>query len=161
MDVSNYKFNDEEIVLLKKYRDLQQDARLRIRFIALLMLALGTAIDDIAAIIGVTIKTIENWHHQYRAKGIDCLNSFQYKPKQAYLSNEQTQTIISWVRTTNPAKLKQIRAYVIEQFGIALTTETIRKILHKHKLKLIRPKVIPGNPPSEEEQKKKLLNTLR
>ena len=49
MDVSNYKFNDEEIVLLKKFRDLQQDARLRIRFIALLMLALGTAIDDIAA----------------------------------------------------------------------------------------------------------------
>jgi len=161
MDVSSHKFSEEEIVRLRQYRDSQQDARLKLRFIALLMLALGTSVKDIAVITGVSMKTIENWHHQYLSKGIDCLNSFQYKPKQPYLSNEQTEAIVSWVKTTNPAYLKQIRAYVIEQFGVKYTTEAIRKLLHKHKLKLIRPKVVPGNPPSEEVQKKKLLNTLR
>jgi transposase len=160
MDVSSYKFSDEEIVRLEQYRDRQQDARLKVRFMALLMLSKGIAISDVKAITGVAMKTIANWHHQYFTKGLDSLNSFQYKPKQPYLSDEQTQQTLNWVRSTNPAKLKQIRAYVIEEFGIKYTTEAIRKLLHKRGLKLIRPKVIPGNPPSEMEQEKKLPNTL-
>jgi len=161
MDVSSYKFDDEEISRLEQYRDRQQDARLKVRFMALLMLAKGIALKDVGAITGVAMKTIENWYHQYRTKGIDCLNSFQYKPKQPYLSDDQTQQIFNWVRTTSPAKLKQIRAYVMDEFRIQYTTEAIRKLLHKHGLKLIRPKIIPGNPPNEKEQEKKLPNTLR
>jgi transposase len=65
------------------------------------------------------------------------------------------------VKTTNPAKLKQIRQYIKDHFKVKYTTEAIRKLLHKKGLKLLRPKVIPGNPPSEEEQKKKLQNTFK
>ena len=161
MDVSSYHFSEEEVHHLKHYRDEQQDARLKTRFIALLMLAKGIDLRDIAAIAGVAMKTIENWHHQYLSKGIDCLNSFQYKPKQPYLSDEQTQQLLNWVRTTNPIHLKQIRIHIIEEFGIKYTTEAIRKLLHKNGIKLIRPKVMPGDPPSEEEQEKKLPNTSR
>lgn len=161
MDVSNYQFREEEVIRLEQYRDEQQDARLKMRFIVLLMLARGIALKDIAAITGVAMKTIENWHHQYLTKGIDCLNSFQYKPKQPYLNDEQTQQLLNWVGTTNPIHLKQIRAHIIEEFGIKYTTEAIRKLLHKHGIKRIRPKVVPGDPPSEEEQKKKLPNTSR
>ena len=161
MDVSSYQFSEEEIHRLEHYRDEQQDARLKMRFIALLMLAKGIDLRDIAAIAGVAMKTIENWHHQYLSKGIDCLNAFQYKPKQPDLSDEQTQQLLNWVRTTNPIHLKQIRIHVIEEFGIKYTTEAIRKLLHKNGIKLIRPKVMPGDPPSEEEQEKKLPNTSR
>ena len=156
MDISSFEFSNEEIVRLEQYRDRQQDARLKVRFMALLMIAKGIAIRDVAAITGVAMKTIENWQHQYLTKGIDCLNSFQYKPKQPYLSDEQTQSLCQWVKSTNPAHLKQIRAYIIEQFGVKYTIEAVRKLLHKQKLKLIRPKVVPGNPPSEEVQKKKI-----
>ena len=161
MDVSSYQFSEEEIHRLEHYRDEQQDARLKMRFIALLMLAKGIDLKDIAAITGVAMKTIENWHRQYLSKGIDCLNAFQYKPKQPYLSDEQTQQLLNWVRTTNPIHLKQIRIHIIEEFGIKYTTEAIRKILRKNGIKLIRSKVIPGDPPSEEEQEKKLPNTSR
>jgi transposase len=161
MDVSNYKFSDQEIELFNQYRDNQDDARLKARFIALLMLAEGIEINKVAAIIGKSIKTIENWHRQYRSKGIESLNFFQYKPKQSYLTDEQIEQLVSWVKTTNPAKLKQVRAYIIEQFKVKYSTEAIRKLLHKNRLKLLRPKVIPGNPPSEEEQKKKLQNTFK
>jgi transposase len=156
MDISNYKFSDEEIARLQQYRDSQEDARLRLRFIAILMLAVDTSIKNVAVTTGVSMKTIENWHRQYLTKGIDCLNSFQYKPKQPYLSDEQTQALCQWVKTTNPSRLKQIRAYIIEQFGIKYTIEAIRKLLHKHKLKLIQPKLLPGNPPSEDVQKNKI-----
>ena len=161
MDVSNYKFSDQEIELLYQYRDNQDDARLKARFIALLMLAEGIEINKVASIIGKSIKTIENWHRQYVTKGIDSLNFFQYKPKQSYLNDEQIEQLTTWVKTTNPAKLKQVRAYIIEQFKVKYSTEAIRKLLHKKGLKLLRPKVIPGKPPSEEEQKKKSQNTFK
>jgi len=161
MDVSNYKFSDQEIELLNQYRDNQDDARLQARFIALLMLAEGIEINKVASIIGKSIKTIENWHRQYDIKGIDSLNFFQYKPKQSYLNDEQIEQLTTWVKSTNPAKLKQVRAYIIEQFKVKYSTEAIRKLLHKKGLKLLRPKVMPGNPPSEEEQKKKSQNILK
>jgi transposase len=155
MDVSKYRFSDPEIELLHQYRDNQNDVRLKARFIALLMLAEGIEINKAASIIGKSIKTIENWHQQYVTKGIDSLNFFQYKPKQSYLNDEQIEQLTAWVKSTNPANLKQVRAYIIEQFKIKYSTEAIRKILHKKGLKLLRPKVMPGNPPSEDEQKKK------
>jgi hypothetical protein len=52
MDVSSYRFSDEEIVRLQQYRDRQQDVRLKVRFMALLMLAKDIAISD----VGLTPK---------------------------------------------------------------------------------------------------------
>ena len=125
------------------------------------MLALGIEINKVASIIGKSIKTIENWHRQYRSEGIESLNFFQYKPKQCYLNEPQTEQLVSWVKTTNPSKLKQVRQYIKDHFQVKYSTEAIRKMLHKKGLKLLRPKVIPGNAPSEEEQKKKLQNTFK
>jgi len=153
MDATSYKFTDAEIIRFKQYRDNQKDPRLQLRFIVLLLLSIGNAIKNITTVTGIGAKTIEYWFNQYITKSIDCLNSFQYKPKQRYLTEEQIQEIINWVTTTNPAYLKQIRAYVIEHFGVKYTNEAIRKILHKYKLKLVMPKVVPGNPPTEEKQK--------
>ena len=161
MDVSNYKFSDQEIELLNQYRDNQDDARLKARFIALLMLAEGIEINKVASILGKSTKTIENWHRQYQSKGIESLNYFQYKPKKCYLNDEQIEQLVAWVKTTNPANLKQARQYIKDQFKVKYSTEAIRKLLHKQGLKLLRPKVIPGNAPSEEEQKKKLPNTSK
>jgi transposase len=48
------------------YRDEQQDVRLKIRFIALLMLAQGINIEIIASSVGKSVKTIENWFQQYQ-----------------------------------------------------------------------------------------------
>lgn len=154
MDVSEYKFDDDEIERLHDYRDNQPDVRLRLRFIALLMLAEKVELKTIASIIGKSVKTIENWHHQYVRKGIDSLNSFQYKPKKSYLTPEQIDQVVKWVKETNPGKTKEVREYIKDHFQVTYSNEAVRKILRKMGLKILRPKVVPGNPPSEEEQKK-------
>jgi len=154
MDVSGYQFDDDEIAKLHDRRDNQPDIRLKVRFIALLMLAEGIGLKTIASIIGKSIKTIENWHRQYVTKGIDSLNSFQYKPKQSYLTSEQIDQIVGWVKETNPGKTKEVREYIKGHFKVTYSNEAVRKILKKMGLKILRPKVVPGNPPSEEDQKK-------
>jgi transposase len=153
MDIASYQFKSDEIQMLNKYRDEQQDVRLKIRFIALLMLAQGVSVEIIASSIGKSVKTIENWFQQYRAKGIDSLNSFSYKPKQAFLNQEQIEQLTTWVKRENPAKVKQIKAYIKEHYGVDYSVEAVRQLLHKHGLKLLRPKLIPGGSPSEEEQR--------
>ena len=154
MDVSGYKFDDDEIQRLHERRDNQPDVRLRVRFIAMLMLAESIELNTIASVIGKSIRTIENWHHQYVTKGIDSLNSFQYKPKRSYLTAEQIDQVVSWVKETNPGTTKEVRAYIKDHFQVAYTNEAVRKILKKKGLKILRPKVVPGNPPSEADQKK-------
>ncbi len=80
MDVSKCNFDDYEIARLQEYRDNQPDVRMKVRFIALLMLAKGFELENVTSVVGKSIQTIENWHYQYVEKGIDSLNSFQYKP---------------------------------------------------------------------------------
>ena len=161
MDVSKQKFDDDEITRLNEYRDSQPDVRLKIRFITMLMLAKGLELEDIASIIGKSVKTIENWHYHYVTKGIDSLNSFQYKPKQTYLNTDQIEQITTWVRETNPGKIKEVREYIKDRFKVTYSNEAVRKLLKKNGLKVLRPKVIPGNPPGEDEQKKTSKNTLK
>jgi len=88
VDISNYKFGKKEIEKLQLRRDNQPDARLKSRFIALLMLANGIEPKAVSLIIGKSVSTIENWFHQYRTRGIDSLNAFQYKPKKTFLEKE-------------------------------------------------------------------------
>ncbi len=154
MDVSKYQFDDDEIAKLNDYRDYQPDIRLKVRFIALLMLAEGIELKTTASILGKSNKTIENWHYQYVTKGIDSLNSFQYKPKQSYLTPEQIDQVVDWVKQANPSKTKEVREYIKNHFKVTYSIEAVRKILKKGGLKILRPKVVPGNPPSEDEQKK-------
>ena len=118
MNVSDYQFDDDEIAKLNDHRDNQPDVRLKVRFIALLMLAEGIELKSIASIIGKSIKTIENWHYQYVTKGIDSLNSFQYKPKQSYLTTAQIDQVVDWVKQTNPCKTKEVREYIKDHFKV-------------------------------------------
>ena len=107
----------------------------------------------IALILGKSMKTIENWHHQYLTKGIASLNSFQYKPKQSFLSLEHTEEIVDWIKKNNPGKIKEVQQFIKDQFKIQYSHEAVRKILKKNGLKFLKPKVVPGNPPTETEQK--------
>jgi transposase len=152
MDISAHTFTDAEIIRLKECRDNQPDIRLKVRFIAMLMIAEGIGLASIASIIGKSVKTLENWYRQYLTKGIDSLNSFQYKPKQSYLNNEQIDEVIKWVKDTNPSKTKEVREYIKSNLKVVYSVEAVRKLLIRNGLKVLKPKVIPGNPPSVEEQ---------
>jgi transposase len=153
MKYTQHTFTDNEIKLLYEYRDKQKDGRLKVRFIAILFIAKGSDITIVGSAVGKNIKTVENWYNQYLVKGIDSLNSFQYKPKEAFINKEQTDKLVSWVRDTNPSIIKEVKQYIKDNFNVQYSIEGIRVILKKNGLKVLRPKVIPGNPPTEEEQR--------
>ena len=101
------------------------------------------------------------YHGLLRSYGINSLNAFQYKPKKTFLEKDQADKLVEWVKKTNPSKSKEVREYIKEQFNVIYTIEGVRVLLRKNGLRILKPKVIPGNPPSEENQKKPLQNTTR
>ncbi len=136
MDVSKYQFGKDEIEKLRIFRDNQNNPRLKLRFVALLILAEGLESQKVASIMRKSEKTIENWVRQYRAKGIESLNSFQYKPKMSFLNEEQVEKLINWVKETNPKNIKQIKEYVRQQFNVNYSNEGVRKLLKKKQFEI-------------------------
>jgi transposase len=131
MNIHSYDFSEEEVEDLHHYRDNQEDGRLKIRFIALLLAAKGTAINDIADVVGKSPVTIERWFNSYVTKGIDSLNAFGYKPKKTFLSDDQMEQLSKWVKETYPPNLKAVRTYVQETFSITYSIMGIHKLLKK------------------------------
>ena len=113
------------------------------RFIALIMLAKGFDITSIASIVGKSLITIERWFQLYFNKGINGLNSFNYKSKKSYLTFNQINQVIIWVTCTNPEKIKEIRKYIHDKFGIFYSIEAVRKLLKNLDLSLFVPKLYP------------------
>ena len=93
MKTEEYRLNPEAIEELQQYRDRQPDGRLRQRFIALLMLAQGCALDLITQVLGVSLSSLKRWVELYVQHGIETLNSFQYQSKTCYLNAEQSQEL--------------------------------------------------------------------
>ena len=156
MGTTEYTFDKGEIIELKCYRDKQDDPRLKVRFIALLMIAQNIASVIVASVIGKSIKSVERWLAMYQTQGIDSLNNFHYSPKKQYLSDDEVSQMVDWVKNTNPKTVKEVSQYIQDNFKIWYSHEAVRKMLKKNGLKFLRPKVVPGNPPSEEEQQKQI-----
>jgi transposase len=152
MTISEYKLTELDIKLLIQQRDNQNNQRIRERFIAILMLSQNIEIEKIAMLLGKTTKTIENWYKLYQNKGINGLNSFNYKPKQPKLNFNEINQVIIWVIANNPGKVIQVKEYIKNKFKVDYTEDAIRKILRKRNLAWIKPKVVPGKPPTEELQ---------
>jgi len=154
MKISDINFSNDEISQLMKYRDIQKDGRLKIRFIALIMLAAADlSIEQVSSVIGCCVRTITNWVELYKTQGIESLNSFNYKPKKSYLTFNQINQVIIYVNYNFPENTKVIREYIKDMFNVTYSEEAVRRLLIKRGIKLLQPKTIPGSPPSVEEQK--------
>jgi len=150
---NNHEFSDFDIEQLKKYRDQCKDIRVKERILSIIMYAtLSISTLLLAEIFGKTERTIENWILIYINDGIKGISSFNYKPKKKYLSFHELQQLRIFVTFDNPETIKEIIQYIKNKFDVEYSIEGARKILAEMGLKRLRSKVIPGTPPSVEEQ---------
>ena len=160
MNISDCIFNETDIKQLQECRDSQKDIRLKIRFMAILSVGCNSdgpeaGIEQTAQIFGKHRETVKNWLRQYFTEGPEKLNTFNYKPKKTYLTRHQINQVIIFVSYENPATIKEIKNYINKKFSISYSIETVRKLLIKNGIKVIRPRTVPGNTPSPDEQKKR------
>jgi transposase len=63
---------------IEKWRRKQKDARLHNRLSALLWLSQGRSRDEVAELLGVCPRTIDNWLQIYQRGGLDKLLTLDY-----------------------------------------------------------------------------------
>ena len=149
----NQEFSDLEIEQLKKLRDQSKNIRVKERILSIIMFAtLQLSTLHIAEVIGKSARTIENWIIKYIDEGLEGISSYNYKQKNKYLNHHQLNQIRIFVTFDNPETIKEIIQYINDKFNIKYSIEGARKILIEMGLKRIRSNVVPGNPPSVEEQ---------
>ena len=64
---------------LEKFRRKDKDARLFARLSALLWLADGQPAEEVAALLGVCPRTVQNWVALFRAEGLEALCTLEYQ----------------------------------------------------------------------------------
>jgi len=64
---------------IEKFRHKERDVRIHHRLSALLWLADGYSVEEVAALLGVCSRTVKNWLALYQKDGLDALCSLQYK----------------------------------------------------------------------------------
>lgn len=131
MDWLNHPFSDGDIKELERLRDNQPDARLKLRFVVLLMFTEKVDPLMIQRIVGKSQATLKRWFEQYRDNGVYSLNSFQYKPKQTYLQEKQITELVTWVKENRPSTCKEIQNHIEKQYNICYSVDAVRKLLKK------------------------------
>ena len=158
MKLYDCNFSEKAVKELQDYRDRQEDIRLKLRFTAILSVAYSTqdvkaGIERTAEIFGQHTETVKNRLRKYLTGGAEKLNAFNCKPEKSYLNRHQINQVIIFVTYENPATVREVRNYIDEKFSVTYSAEAVRKLLIKNRLKVIRPRTVPGNPPGEEKQK--------
>jgi transposase len=117
------------------------------------MLATGAGIENVSFVVGCTVETIKNWVRIYETKGTESLNTYNYKPKKPYLTFSQISQVVIFVISDSPRSAEEIREYIKDRFNVCYCEESVRQLLKKRGLRFIRPRTVPGSPPSPEEQR--------
>jgi transposase len=64
---------------IEKFRRKERDVRIHNRLSALLWLAEGYTVEEVAALLGVCPRTVKNWLALYQSGGLDALCSLEYQ----------------------------------------------------------------------------------
>ena len=115
------------------------DKRLRERFLALGLVALGQSVQDVAGYIQRRRQTISDWVHRFNESGPEGLQPEFRSPSVPYL-NEDEFRILSEILIHPPHKNgfagerwvgEQVTILIQERFGRHVHPETARRYLHR------------------------------
>lgn len=68
------------------------------------------------------------------------------------MTNEQMTVLLQWINENMPGNRDTIKDFIEKSFGIVYSVSAIGKLLKKHGIKRVKPKLRPGKPPSITEQ---------
>lgn len=126
--------------LAARYRDARfhEDLDICVRIQALMLVSQGNRETDVAQVIGVGRRTLQDWIHRYRAKGVPGLTKGPFKGARSRLTDEQKDHLSHIIAAgpleagldtgvwTTPIIVKLVR----DLYGVSYHPDHMGKILH-------------------------------
>lgn len=151
-----YKITDMKILNVAERADLEKqlkrpkDYSERNRLCVILGYDDGVVVEELAKVLRLNLATVYEYLREY-----DSSHKTKSDPKggsDSKLSKDQTQALLKHLAETTYLKVKQIIAYVSQQYGITYSRSGMTDWLEQHGFVYKRPKKIPGKLDPEKQK---------
>jgi transposase len=119
---------------------MEKDGTVRSRLHGLWLLRTGRRLREVAAVVGVNYRTVQQWAAWYRAGGVSAVTAPRAggHGQPARLSPEQQATVAEQVATGRFRTAREIRAWIVAEYGIEYQVSGVYDLLERLRC---RPKV--------------------
>lgn len=146
----------ERIYRSSKHHQVRQRAQ------CLILASQGVKVEELMKTFQVSYKTVYNWFERWESEGMVGLYNQKGQGRKPTFNWEEKSKIREWV-TQEPRQLKKVVQKVKEEWGIEISTRTIKRILTTFYMSWHRMRRGVGGKPNPEEyqQKKAELEELK
>jgi len=154
-------FPETQRLLQRLYRQSRHH-QVRQRAHCILLSSQNYSIAQLMDIFGVSRKTLYNWFNNWEAQGVVGLYNRPGRGRKGTFTPEQLEQIRSWTQQ-HPRQLKQVVQKVEQEWGISISTKTIKRVLKAVRMSWHRFRRVVGGQPDVQEyaQKQAQLETLK
>ncbi len=146
-------FPETQRMLQRLYRQSRHH-QVRQRAHCILLSSQDYSIAQLMEIFSVSRKTLYNWFNHWEAQGVLGLYDRPGRGRKKTFSSEQAEQIRQWVQQS-PRQLKQVVQKVQEEWGIAISTKTIKRVLKAVRMSWHRLRRVVGGQPDATEYTQK------
>ncbi|MGJ5673092.1 MAG: IS630 family transposase [Nostochopsis sp.] len=148
--------------LLERIYRQSRHHQVRQRAHCLMLASRGVKIKELIKMFKVSYKTIYNWCERWELEGIVGLYNKPGRGSKRIFNSEQEEKIREWTQQ-EPRQLKKVLQKVKEEWGIEISSETIKRILKKFSMSWHRMRREAGGEPepAEYQEKKAQLEELK
>lgn len=142
----------QEVITLQ---EAHHDSRLRKqadRIKALLFLNQGFSYEETAKLLMLDETTIRRYQKEYRKTGLDGLLENNYSGSEAFLTIRQQEELTLHLKEHTYQTVKEVAAYVQDQYGVNYSVEGMTFLLHKLGFVYKKTKAIPAKFDPEKQQ---------
>lgn len=142
---------------IERLRKEHAQTVLYMRLSALLWLDDGKSVDEVAKLLGICARTVRNWLKLYKTGGLDLLCKQNHKGDPGNLTSQQQQELVAQAKTGKFRTVKQIVAWVQNQFHVTYSLSGMKLLLRRLGLTYHQVKgfLWKGNPVKQQEFVKK------
>lgn len=148
--------------LLERIYRCSRHHQVRQRAHCLLLASQGVKVEELMRTFQISYVTVYNWFNRWESAGVVGLYNQPGQGRKPTFSSEQKSKIIEWA-TQSPRQLKKVVHQVKEEWGVEISTRTIKRILTMFHMSWHRMRRGVGGEPNPEEyqQKKAELEELK
>ncbi|WP_429909597.1 IS630 family transposase, partial [Geobacillus thermodenitrificans] len=154
---------------LRKQERKIKNTLLRQRVMAVRLVMEGYLGKEVASMVNVCRQTVSHYVSLFNEGGLELLLHRDFAPgREPFLTEEQQEEIKQLVLTTTPVELgwdvasawntKLLQSYVEKHFGVCISREALRKLLHRKGLSWTRPTytLAKGDPDRQKNFEKQI-----
>ncbi len=114
--------------LLERIYHQSRHHQVRQRAHCIILANQGVKVEELTKVFQVSRKTIYNWFTRWESEGIVGLYNKPGQGCKPTFNSEQKAKIREWAKL-EPRQLKQVEQKVKEEWGVSISTKTIKRIL--------------------------------